>query len=714
MINMFEQYTNILAGEGIPVIYDANAPTAMFNMESREIIVPTFEYLDVDTTQLLISHEIGHARNTTCTLADFEKYTKKYGDIFNIVEDVYIERKMKEEFPGLKTIFKSGYKSLHANNFFGDFKFEDLDFPDKLNIMAKIGHCLMETKFDSAYEYDIANRLMAVSSREEVISLCDEILAYIGEENKKDSKKSSGSSSNGSSGGSADKSSTSPKSSSKNESGNDSNNDSNGDSSTKESVEDGDGDKSVSGSSSAENDEKNNSAENSEQDDKNNSDKKSSPYTSKTSKALKDAMEKFGKKEVKENNTHVGNYGTYIINSIDNKLDKIMYSNADIMNKIGTFYLEQKKSEFECKAKIVKLAAGAADAIFQRKVSAKAKRTEKNKKTGSIDSRKLVNYKTRENIFKSLKIQTNQVNHGVVILVDYSGSMSTIINEVLMQAAIAAEFCKKNNIPFVVIAYGTNIYRKDYACMKLADSLSYKLENILGFYAVSSKYDISMGNTPMDSGIMCGYEFLKSYKMNGVDKTVLFVITDGDYHKQLKSRVGYTTGNKNKVSTKVTGGGEYKYAESIIFDGVKTSIKEINHINKNVEVESNQYEGYMDCLFRHIKKTLDSTIIFSFLYPASLKSFKNIYAVESYKCFVTQVILANNLSMKDIDDRDIFSWKCNEKYLDKFIAVSYENINKTSSCIQDDTDSIMTTIARDSAYKKLLSIFAQNLIDSIA
>lgn len=711
MINMFEQYTNILAGEGIPVIYDANAPTAMFDMEKREIIVPTFEYLDIDTTQLMISHEIGHARNTTCKLSDFEKYVKKYGDIFNIVEDVYIERKMKEEFPGLKHIFKSGYKSLYKNKFFGDFKFEELDFPDKLNIMAKIGHCLTETKFNSAYEYDIANRLMAVSSRKEVISLCDEILAYIGEENKKESKQSSGSSSNGSSGGSADKSSASPKSSSKNESGDESNDTSEGNSSNGESDEKNDEDKSSCGNG---NKKEKQSAENSEQSVESGSNSKSSPYASKTSKALKDAMEKFGKKEVTVNNTHIGNYGTFIINSIDNKIADIMYTDDSIMNKIGKFYSEHKKADFERCSKIVKLAAGSADAIFQRKLSAKAKRTEKNKRTGSIDSRKLVNYKTRENIFKSLKIQTKQVNHGVVILVDYSGSMSGIIKEVLMQAAITAEFCKKNNIPFVVIAYGISIYAKKYPCMKLADSLSYKMENILGFYDTASKYDISMGNTPMDSGIMCGYEFLKSYKMNGVDKTVLFVITDGDYHKQLKSRIVYTSANKNKVSTKDAGGGEYKYAKSIIFDGIKTSIKEICHFDKNVEDESNQYEGYMDCLFRHIKKTLDSTIIFSFLDASSMKSFKSNYATRSYNSFVSQVLTANNLSVKDVDGRDILSWKCNEKYLDKFIVVSYESTNRrSSSYVQDDAD-IMNIVAKDSAYKKLLSVFAQNLIDSIA
>lgn len=97
---------------------------------------------------------------------------------------------------------------------------------------------------------------------------------------------------------------------------------------------------------------------------------------------------------------------------------------------------------------------------FEMKKSATAYRRATTSKTGVIDPMMLSKYKFTDDIFKKLSIVPDAKNHGMIILVDWSGSMSDVLPAVIQQLMNLAWFCRKINIPFEVYAF-SNYYNYD-------------------------------------------------------------------------------------------------------------------------------------------------------------------------------------------------------------------------------------------------------------
>jgi len=77
-------------------------------------------------------------------------------------------------------------------------------------------------------------------------------------------------------------------------------------------------------------------------------------------------------------------------------------------------------------------------------------------KTGIIDPLKLHSYKFAEDIFKKITTVPNQKNHGMILLLDWSGSMQKHLLPTVQQLLNLVLFCKKINIPFSVYAFMNN------------------------------------------------------------------------------------------------------------------------------------------------------------------------------------------------------------------------------------------------------------------
>ena len=71
-------------------------------------------------------------------------------------------------------------------------------------------------------------------------------------------------------------------------------------------------------------------------------------------------------------------------------------------------------------------------------------------KTGIIDPLKLPNYKYQMMIFKRLTIIPDGKNHGMMMLLDWSGSMADVLDETVQQLINLVEFVERVNIPFEV------------------------------------------------------------------------------------------------------------------------------------------------------------------------------------------------------------------------------------------------------------------------
>jgi hypothetical protein len=69
---------------------------------------------------------------------------------------------------------------------------------------------------------------------------------------------------------------------------------------------------------------------------------------------------------------------------------------------------------------------------------------------------KIWSYKLREDLFKRVTKIPNGKNHGMVMFLDWSGSMTSNITYTIEQILVLGDFCKKVNIPFEVFAFSDN------------------------------------------------------------------------------------------------------------------------------------------------------------------------------------------------------------------------------------------------------------------
>ena len=91
---------------------------------------------------------------------------------------------------------------------------------------------------------------------------------------------------------------------------------------------------------------------------------------------------------------------------------------------------------------------------FEMKKAAKAFSKIKISDTGDIDINKIATYQFDDNIFRKVMMVPKGKSHGLILLLDYSGSMSQNMSGSIEQVLVLAMFCRKVNIPFHVYSFG--------------------------------------------------------------------------------------------------------------------------------------------------------------------------------------------------------------------------------------------------------------------
>lgn len=99
---------------------------------------------------------------------------------------------------------------------------------------------------------------------------------------------------------------------------------------------------------------------------------------------------------------------------------------------------------------------------FEMKQSAKRAVHAFSGKTGKLDMNKLAKYQIVDDIFKRVTYLPEGKNHGINVLLDWSGSIAGEVKDLLEQSIILAEFCRKVNIPFRVYAFSDAYNKTDY------------------------------------------------------------------------------------------------------------------------------------------------------------------------------------------------------------------------------------------------------------
>jgi hypothetical protein len=117
---------------------------------------------------------------------------------------------------------------------------------------------------------------------------------------------------------------------------------------------------------------------------------------------------------------------------------------------------EQFSTEYSTFINDVKPSVNAMVQQFELRKSAMESKKIRESTSGSIDVNKLWQYKLDDHIFKTVMSVPNAKNHGLLMYIDYSSSMTSRLYETLKQSIILSMFAKRVGIPFELYGFTTN------------------------------------------------------------------------------------------------------------------------------------------------------------------------------------------------------------------------------------------------------------------
>ena len=82
-------------------------------------------------------------------------------------------------------------------------------------------------------------------------------------------------------------------------------------------------------------------------------------------------------------------------------------------------------------------------------------------KSGEIDMSKIHQYLIKDDIFNRVQITPEGKNHGVCMVLDWSGSMSGSVRATVEQASLLSMFCRRLSIPFRLFAFSDSYDRQE-------------------------------------------------------------------------------------------------------------------------------------------------------------------------------------------------------------------------------------------------------------
>ena len=489
----------LLATEDITVVHK-NMPTAYFDTKNRELGLPILKNMSGDIYDLMTLHEVGHALWTSPE--DWHKIVDADNDddlpksFINVTEDVRIERKIKDKYPGGRRAFRTGYEKLYRDDFFGTAKrdIQESNLADRINLHSKIGDITgLEFSEEEMEIYDLCNKAVtfddAVEAARALYEYCknsedsddsefdmDHNFGF-GDDSEDDDEEFSMAGESP-----VDMESEDETESESGQSGEES-----------EESED-----TASGSSPADQSEDSPVSQEDQKMDQTSveSDDESAEENSETPKEMS-RKGGFGMGDVtnpmqastviewedrkRDLNVQDGRdywYGNIPQSTLQNIVDYKMiidkcadyYSDIDengqkfqsaVYQYLNKFEKESQKTinymlkEFEMKK--------SADSYVRASIA----------KTGQLDMTKIHSYKYNEDLFRKVTVMPDGKNHGLIILVDWSGSMTRVIHDAFKQLMQIVWFCKRAGIQFEVYAFadhgmgdwfpeGTNV-RKEFS-----------------------------------------------------------------------------------------------------------------------------------------------------------------------------------------------------------------------------------------------------------
>tara|TARA_Y100001938_G_scaffold23613_1_gene30825 strand:+ start:632 stop:2953 length:2322 start_codon:yes stop_codon:yes gene_type:complete len=454
--NSKDQLAKLMASEDITVRHSTTAKTASFDVKGRVLTLPNWKFDDTDIVDLLIGHEVGHALWTREEDWAHALENGLHKDITNIVEDARIERKIKAKYPGLVKCMVNGYRILEGKKFFYDWDDPDaldrMNVVDRINLHAKLGPLAAIPFSDS--EQHLVSAVESTTTWESVEDCVRLIMDWLATSEEAFEQAVANLDDMGD--GTYIDWNDDGEEIDPGDMGDDMDGDSDGEESETE----------PSGSKSA--------------DDKDSDDLSEEEGETALDMLNVETQERFD--EMIENITEQENRGTSDISyfripdmgknllvnykEAHHQLKCVMaeqtvrnheyYHRLSGMEKTHDFADFSEFNTFKNKAsKIV----GYMAKEFERKKSAAEYRKESVSKTGVLDMSKIHQYKYNDDLFLRNTIRPDGKNHGLIMLFDWSASMTHHLHDTMKQTLALAWFCQKVNVPFEVYAYMSDFDR---------------------------------------------------------------------------------------------------------------------------------------------------------------------------------------------------------------------------------------------------------------
>ena len=547
------QLARLLATEDL-VVEHKKVSTACFNVHTRVLTLPLWEKASNTVYDLLVGHEVGHALFTPDE--DWTEQVKIPAQFVNVVEDARIEKLMKRKYGGLAKTFFNGYKELNDEDFFQleDEDISTFNLADRTNLYFKVGNFL-PLNF-TVEEQNIINQIANAETFTEALNAAEVLYKYCKKEKEQDQKVNNSDS---------------------HETSQSSNSGEQVEQSQSEESEDGESDKEESGGYGG--------TAGGDQTTVSSGVEQDSEPEVRTDDSLREKI----KDLVNDNGTE----NVYIeIPKLN--LESVIGKNSEVHQVIDESFVEQRHRIYDFnKENYGKDAAevlnkelfAEADAGFkkfkasaQKEVNYLVKEFECRKaadsyarastaRTGVLDTARLHTYKFNEDLFKKVSVIPDGKNHGLIFILDWSGSMQNVLADTCKQLFNLIWFCKKVNIPFEVYAFtnewlrpgyndstlpephyerkvGLVCVESDFSLMNLFTSkvngkeLEHQLLNIWRLAvcfdnAYYCKYSypnrLSLSGTPLNESLVALHQILPQFqKQNKLQKVQCVILTDGE------------------------------------------------------------------------------------------------------------------------------------------------------------------------------------------
>ena len=596
MTNIKTQKSNLaklMATENITVIHK-KIPTAYFDVKNRILACPTFkDDMSNELYDLFMGHEVGHALYTPYEgLHSTLKQNRTLKGYLNVIEDVRIEKGIKNKYAGLRKSFYKAYDELMQRDFFG-LKGRDLQtlaLIDKINLITKCGSRVSIDLNEEETEW--LKKAESCKTWEDVVEVSEALYNWSKENETRDEE---------------DKTVTTQQVPDFEDDEEENEEEGNSYDLGQDDDEDDEDEEEV-GSSSSNEDGEDEEQEESEQIRE--TGKKGGDATDENFSQHDD--EDGAREALTEHNAH-NNEDMFVDENariktfIDlkkkfkqNPVDEILYSYDKVLNDWRKFRGEEgtdevllKKGEIYRKylqSKNKKIVSHMAKEFEMRQTAMRSLKAYTGK-SGDLDMNRLAKYQIVDDIFKRVTYIPDGKNHGVNVLLDWSGSISYELEDLIEQSIILAEFCRLVQIPFRVYAFSDQIETEDaydYASRggklveflsnemnsrqytemlnnmsllmlnKFHDDVFYSYTNLKkkrreeynkifgiyiddenawdirykpGFNGSHRPHNYRLGGTPLNHTLVGLRKFLPEFnKKYGIEKSILTVITDGYSH----------------------------------------------------------------------------------------------------------------------------------------------------------------------------------------